>query len=190
MSRNISIERAMLNPAGPFSIVVGHMPSLGSQPRNLFHKDPLNLLASIKDENDLACLVRYIKRSIDDPASVKIILLHVIHQNRRDGDAKLLFQAASTAEEDCGATIIKKASQYLRECNIAFDAYIRQGDTVFEILDAAEMFDCNAIVMFKMRLTSWPRLLSHGVIHKVVHSSRGVPVVIVDGDGMTQERRE
>jgi nucleotide-binding universal stress UspA family protein len=150
----------------------------------------LHLLVSIKDESDIACLVRSVQNFIVGNTSVKVILLHVIETAYPHGDAHPLFQAASAGEECRAALVINEASQHLRNANIAFDAYIRQGDAGSEILDAAEMFDCSAIILRERKAKSWSKLLSHGVIHKVVNSSRSAPVVIVDADGIAKKCRD
>jgi nucleotide-binding universal stress UspA family protein len=156
---------------------------------NGLHMDSLNLLVSIKNEDDIACLMRYVRNFIHANAKTNIILLHVMRSIYRKDDAHDPFQEANAREEFHATHIINKASQYLRTSGIPFDAYIRHGDVSAQILDAAEVFDCKAIILHRKKLRSWFRLFSQSVTHRVTNSSRHVPVVLVDTNGLGREWR-
>lgn len=84
--------------------------------------------------------------------------------------------------------LLEDAAQPLARDAIPFRALFRQGEVVFEILDAAEQLDCSEIVL----PAPHPRLLtllSRDVVREVLRRQRGIPVVTVDEDGIPNRHR-
>jgi hypothetical protein len=77
---------------------------------------------------------------------------------------------------------LDEAAQQLAADGISCRTLFREGEVVFEILDAAEQLDCSEIVLPKppprMRM-----LLSGDVVRAVIRHQRTVPVVVVDEHG-------
>ena len=78
--------------------------------------------------------------------------------------------------------LLEEAAQPLAGCGIPCRTLFREGEVVFEILDAAEQLNCSEIVLPKPppRLLT---LLSTDVVRTVLRHQRSVPVVIVDQHG-------
>jgi hypothetical protein len=84
--------------------------------------------------------------------------------------------------------LLEEAAQPLTHNGIPFRALFREGEVVFEILDAAEQLDCSEIVLPAppSRLLA---LLSGDVVREVLRQQRGIPVVTVDKDGIPNGSR-
>jgi universal stress protein family protein len=78
--------------------------------------------------------------------------------------------------------LLDEAAQPLAGHGIPCRTLFREGEVVFEILDAAEQLNCSEIVLPKAppRLLT---LLSSDVVRGVLRHQRSVPVVIVDKNG-------
>jgi hypothetical protein len=78
--------------------------------------------------------------------------------------------------------LLEGAARPLASRGIPCRTLFREGEVVFEILDAAEQLDCSEIVLPKPP----PRLLgllSSDVVRAVLRHRRSVPVVVVDKHG-------
>lgn len=150
----------------------------------------LHLLVSIKEKTDFKYWVRYTKRLTAKNTQVKINLLHVIEPDQQKSDSHSFLREMNDKEDGRSAVFINEVSQHLRSNGIPYRAYIRQGDVGSAIVDAAEMLDCHAIVLPEKKSRYWNRFFSPGIIRKVVNSSRSVPVVIVDADGIAKVWRD
>ena len=84
--------------------------------------------------------------------------------------------------------LLEDAAQPLARNGIPFRALFREGEVVFEILDAAEQLDCSEIVL-PAPLPRFLTLLSGDVVREVLRRRRGIPVVTVDEDGIPNGRR-
>jgi hypothetical protein len=84
--------------------------------------------------------------------------------------------------------LMEEAAQPLVRSGIPCRTLFREGDLAFEILDAAEQFDCTEIVL----PAPPPRLLallSRDTVREVLRRKRGVPVVLVDENGLPNGHR-
>lgn len=153
-------------------------------------EDCLHLLVSVREKTDITYWVRYVSKLKDRNTAIKINLLHVIETVFQRNDSHAFLRETTDTDEGLATTIINEASQHLKDNGIPFQAYIRQGDAGSEILDAAEALGCHAIILPEMKPKSWGNILSGGVIRRVLSSSRSVPVVIVDTDGIAKVWRE
>lgn len=78
--------------------------------------------------------------------------------------------------------VLSQATRPLAEYGIPYAAYLRSGDVVFSILDAAEELECQQIVVPLPR-SGWRRLFSHDVVVALYARQRDIPVVAVADDG-------
>jgi hypothetical protein len=79
--------------------------------------------------------------------------------------------------------LLEDAALPLRENRIKHVAYIREGNVVFEILDAAEQLNCSEIVL-PSPPHGWMRFLTRNVVSRVLRKQRAVPVVTVNQHGL------
>lgn len=82
--------------------------------------------------------------------------------------------------------LLSKATRPLIEQGIPCAAYLRSGDVVFSILDAAEELECKQIVVPPPH-SGWRRLFSSDVVVTLYARQRGIPVVAVADDGTPME---
>ena len=84
--------------------------------------------------------------------------------------------------------LLEEAAQPFMQTGISPRTLFREGDVVFEILDAAEQLGCSEIVLPAppSRLLT---LLSSDVAREVFRRQRGVPVVLVDENGIPNGHR-
>jgi hypothetical protein len=84
--------------------------------------------------------------------------------------------------------LLEEAAQPFARNGVTFRTLFREGDIAFEILDAAEQLDCTEIVLPAppSRLLA---LLSNDVAREVLRRQRGVPVVLVDENGLPNGHR-
>jgi hypothetical protein len=83
---------------------------------------------------------------------------------------------------------LEEAAQPLTADGIPCRTLFREGEVVFEILDAAEQLDCTEIVL----PAPAPRLIalfSDDTVRKILRQQRGIPVVIVDENGLPDGHR-
>ncbi|OHC70268.1 MAG: hypothetical protein A3H93_16250 [Rhodocyclales bacterium RIFCSPLOWO2_02_FULL_63_24] len=78
--------------------------------------------------------------------------------------------------------LLSQVTRPLSEHGIPYAAYMRSGDVVFSILDAAEELECQQIVVPLPR-PGWRRLFSHDVVVSLYARQRDIPVVAVADDG-------
>ena len=84
--------------------------------------------------------------------------------------------------------LLEEAAQPLTGEGIPCRTLFREGEIVFEILDAAEQLECTEIVL----PAPAPRLLalfSDDTARKVLRQRRGIPVVVVDQKGVPNGHR-
>lgn len=67
--------------------------------------------------------------------------------------------------------------------NVPCRGVFRQGDVVFSILDAAEEFECDEIVMPRPRRKGWGGLWGRPLVLDMLERRRGIPVILVDSSG-------
>lgn len=109
------------------------------------------------------------------------------HAAALPGEAAVCFLHVCAAvpherESAQAAALLARAQASSRTHGVAYDGYILNGDVAQVIVDAAELLDCERIVM--RRATGWARrIFSSGTVRKVQRLSRTVPLVQVDGNG-------
>jgi len=84
--------------------------------------------------------------------------------------------------------LLEEAAQALTGEGIRCRTLFREGEIVFEILDAAEQLECTEIVL----PAPAPRLLalfSDDTVRKVLRQRREIPVVVVDQNGVPNGHR-
>lgn len=84
-----------------------------------------------------------------------------------------------------GNYLLEDAAQPLAQAGIPAQMNYREGDIVFQILDAAEQLECDEIVL-PMPYPRWARLCSPDIVREVARRQRGVPVTTVDSAGMPE----
>jgi K+-sensing histidine kinase KdpD len=143
----------------------------------------IQLLVPIRRATDVIFGARYANMLKKNGKQVKVSLLHV-NRPRRDESSPHSFSAnVNVLEEAQAEALLKEAALFLNEHDIAHRTYIMSGDVVFSILDAAELLNCQEIILPSAKRRSWLRPFSSGIIGKIVQSKRGMAVHLVDQDG-------
>lgn len=136
----------------------------------------LALLMPIKRVADVIYGARYAKRLLDWGIEVKIHLLHVTQAGT---------SPVSAPEHDTpAAALLREAALYLSRSQLDYRTFIFSGDVVFSILDAAELLNCQEIVLPAVKTGAWPRLFSGDIAGRITRSKRGATVVLAEPDGM------
>ena len=144
---------------------------------------PLRLLVPINANQHSRWGVQYALRCQRQGVRVEVILLNVGEPITQW--EVLRFRTRQEIEQfqsERAQAFIEEASQPLAANEIAFRGLFKQGKLVFSILDTAEELDCDEIVMPASK--PWLAcLFSSDVVSTVVHQQRGIPVVLVNGQG-------
>ena len=144
---------------------------------------PLRLLVPINANLDSRWGVEYALRCHRQGVAVEVVLLNVGEPITQW--EVLRFRTQQEIEQfqsERAQAFIEEASQPLAANEIAFRGLFKQGKLVFSILDTAEELDCDEIVMPASK--PWLAcLFSSDVVSTVVHQQRGIPVVLVNGQG-------
>ncbi|MET3135006.1 nucleotide-binding universal stress UspA family protein [Oxalobacteraceae bacterium GrIS 1.11] len=139
----------------------------------------LLLLLPIKRASDVIYGARYAKRLLEWGIQVKVHLLHVTGAGRQPGAP--LVQERGEEDDAQAEEVMREAALYLSRSRIDHCSFLRSGDIVFSILDAAEMLDCREIVL--PAPGAW-RLFSGDLTRRIARSSRSATVVLAGQDGM------
>ena len=146
-------------------------------------KQALRLLVPITAAEDSRWGVNYALRLNKQGRRVEVILLNVgeiitdWQVLRFRADAEMAAFQALRAQD-----FIDEASAPLRANDIPVRGHFRRGDPVFCILDAAEQFDCDQIVM-PSASSGLRALFSNNIANKIMQKSRVVHVITVDSGG-------
>jgi nucleotide-binding universal stress UspA family protein len=107
--------------------------------------------------------------NVQEPASLyELIVAH---------DPEVLEQVTAQA----GQHTLKSAQELLDAAEIAYECEVAQGDPAHTIIDIAERFACDLIVMGARGQSALRRAMLGSVSNEVLHAS-AVPVVIVKPD--------
>ena len=142
------------------------------------------LLVPVKKAEDAVHGASYAKHLVIAGRSVKINLLHVMEAGHESLSLFSFFKTGRHPDETSARTVLKDAATYLVGCHLPHSTYLLSGNVALSILDAAELLDCTTIVLPVEKPGSWRRLFSRSIVSKVAQSARGVPVVIVDSNGV------
>ena len=85
--------------------------------------------------------------------------------------------------------ILDDAEQPLVHAGIPCEKIYREGEIVFQILDAAEQLGCDEIVM-PLPHARIARLLCRDVVREVIRQTRGILVITVDAEGRSAHNRD
>jgi nucleotide-binding universal stress UspA family protein len=143
----------------------------------------LMLLMPIKRAGDVIYGARYARRLREWGIAVKINVLHVTPADAAFAALRPRRHADSEAEE-----LLREATLYLERWRLGCSSFIFSGDVVFSILDAAEMLDCQEIVLPAVAAGRWQRLFCCDVTRRIARASRSATVVLADPDGMHRAR--
>lgn len=92
-----------------------------------------------------------------------------------------MFYAGETSTRKRIEPILNRASSELTRSGIPNAAYLRKGEVVFAILDAAEELNCSGIVVAQP--TCGQRLFSVGTPARLKRQVRNIPLITVNADG-------
>lgn len=148
---------------------------------------PIRLLVPVNADENSHWAIQYALQRRLEGAQVEVILLNV-------GEPivqweVLRFRTQQEIEQfqsERAQTFIEEASALLAHDDIPCRGFFKQGELVFTILDTAEEFDCDEIVM--PAANTWlPDLFSRGVVSRAQRRQRGIPVVVVNSAGVADK---
>lgn len=143
------------------------------------------LLIPIGRSGGSAGSIQYAIRRARMGGSVETCLLHVEEPVPRWELPETAVRPEATLRRQI-EYVLSQATRPLAERGIPYAAYLRSGDVVFSILDAAEELACQQIVVPLPR-SRWRRLFSHDVVVALYARQRDIPVVAVTEDGMPMD---
>lgn len=141
------------------------------------------LLIPVKDAESAAGTISYAIRRRAEGLALTVFLLHV--ENAFPAWQPMAETGFQSGKPDERKGIFTELRQMLEGLNIEVSAYIRHGPLVFSILDAAEEFDCDEIVVPAPHKGPL-RILSHNVVANLLARQRSVHVVAVSRHGMSR----
>jgi K+-sensing histidine kinase KdpD len=144
----------------------------------------MQLLVPINAAGNVIHGARYAKHLVAQGLRVKIILLHVTKPRREETSFGSFSSNIDLIEEQQAEALLKEAALFLNESHLSHRTYIISGDVVFSILDAAELLNCDQIILSAMKRRSWLRPFSSDIVGKIAHAARSVSVVTVDSNGL------
>lgn len=158
------------NYAGSLGIAVDAAPSL-------------NLLVPIDAREDSRWALRYAAQRRRDGVHVEVVLLNVGEPVTRWEVLRFRTpQEIAQFQSERAQAFIDEASAPLREQGIPVRGVFRQGEIVFTILDAAEEFACDEIVMPRAA-RKLAGFLGGDIVAAVRRRQRRIPLVTVDAEG-------
>jgi hypothetical protein len=142
---------------------------------------PCRLLIPIDASEATQWPLRYAMRLARAGEPIEVCLLYVMEpvrdwevlKYRTEEEVRRHFQVRSKI-------FLDEAITQLGEAGIAAQAYFRECDLVFGILDMAEELQCSEIAAPK---SEWFGLLSSGVGRRLSKAKRSIPVTLVQADG-------
>ncbi len=160
------------------------LPAVKEAEPNASEKNAMHLLMPLKKASDVISGARYASHLVKQGLQVKIILLHVTKPRREEASIHSFSSNFDLIEEEHAETLLNEAALYLNEYRLPHRTYIISGDVVFSILDAAELLNCDQIILPSMKRRTWLRPFSRNIVGKIEHSARSVSVVTVDSNGL------
>jgi nucleotide-binding universal stress UspA family protein len=150
---------------------------------------PLRLLVPVDATPRSRWGIKYVLHKHEVGTPLEVSLLHVAEPLRRPWDI-LRFrteQQVAALRAEHAQYLLQDAATPLKRNDIAHYLYFREGEIIFEILDAAEQLGCDQIVM-PIPPQGWQRILSGGIAAHVLRQQRTVPVVTVNRRGLPEIR--
>lgn len=96
-------------------------------------------------------------------------------------------QEVASLRAEYAQHLLRDAATPLKRGNITYYLYFREGQIIFEILDAAEQLGCDQIVM-PAPPQGWHSIFSRRIVKGVLRKQRTVPVITVDQRGLPASR--
>lgn len=126
-------------------------------------------------------MLRYAQSRRAMGLTVEVCLLHV-EEVLGYWELLPMFYAGETNTRKRIEPILNRASSELSQSGIPNAAYLRKGEVVFAILDAAEELNCGGIVVAQPTC-SWHRLFSVSTPTQLKHQQRNIPLITVNAHG-------
>lgn len=145
----------------------------------------LRLLVPVGETTQWNWGVRYALWKHELGISVEVALLHVLEPALPPWEV-LAFrteQQLAALRSAHASSLLEQAAIPFRRKRIRHQLFYREGEVVFEILDAAEQLDCSHIVVAKP-VRGWQRLFSRGIVPRLLRRQRAVPIVTVNVNGL------
>lgn len=131
------------------------------------------LLVPIKGIGEVEAALAYLL-TLEQDAAVDLAILHVTAPTD---------QISSAADPGYAEILLDKAESRCRGQAVAHASFILAGDLVFSILDAAELLDCDAILMPVLKNRPWHFFFPTKTVRKIQQSQCDVPLVLIDANG-------
>ena len=144
----------------------------------------LHLLVPINAREDSRWALRYAAQRRRDGVRVEVVLLNVGEPVTQWEVLRFRTpQEITQFQSERAQAFIDEASAPLRERGIPVRGVFRQGEIVFSILDVAEEFACDEIVMPHHASCTLGGFLGGDIVSEVRRRQRDIPLVTVDAEG-------
>lgn len=144
----------------------------------------LRMLVPINANDDSRWGIRYALRRQREGQTVEVILLNIGEPITQWEVLRFRTeQEISRFQEESAQCFIGEATVALMTANIPCRGVFRQGDVVFSILDSAEEFACDEIVM-PQPMQGLSSCFSRNLVRAAMRGRRDIPIVVVDGEGI------
>jgi nucleotide-binding universal stress UspA family protein len=146
---------------------------------------PLRVLVPVDATPRSRWGIKYALHKHELGTPLEVSLLHVAEPLLRPWDI-LRFrteQQVASLRAEHAQYLLQDAATPLKRNDVAHYLYFREGEIIFEILDAAEQLGCNQIIMPALP-QGWHRIFSGGIVARVLRKQRTVPVVTVNRRGL------
>lgn len=148
---------------------------------------PLRLLVPINANEDSRWGIQYAMRRHREGTQTDVILLNIGEPITQW--EVLRFRTQQEIDQfqlERAQAFIEGASLLLAQDDIPCRGLFKQGELIFTILDTAEELDCDEIVM--PAPSTWlSDLFSCGVVSTMLHQQRGIPLVVVNSEGIIKK---
>lgn len=148
---------------------------------------PLRLLVPINANEDSRWGIQYAMRRHREGTQTEVILLNIGEPITQW--EVLRFRTQQEIDQfqlERAQAFIEGASLLLAQDDIPCRGLFKQGELIFTILDTAEELDCDEIVM--PAPSTWlSDLFSCGVVSAMLHQQRGIPLVVVNSEGIIKK---
>lgn len=131
------------------------------------------MLVPVKQIGDVEAVLAYLL-TLDRGADVHLAILHVTASSEA---------ISSAAHPGYAEILLEQVESRCRADSIAHESYIRAGDLVFSILDAAELLACDAIVLPVLKTRPWHFFCLTKTVRKMQRLRRDVPLVLINAAG-------
>jgi K+-sensing histidine kinase KdpD len=133
----------------------------------------LRALVPLKRESDIFKVLPYLQ-SLAIKVSVEILFLHVT-------------PARAVKHDPLVDRLLASAAAACLQHDLTQQSVVADGDVAFTILDSAESFRCDQIVIARPVASAWRNLFSTPVVRQLESRGRDVPLVLVNFAGTVQE---